>query len=381
MAPRKASVSITYTRATNGSRSHNAAEMAVYAGGFSFIEAATDEIDSISISLSDKDFKWINSWMPKKGDKLQATITSQNWDTGKQEKLYCGKFCLDDISASGPSFSCEIRGTSVPELGAIRSVKQTRTWKKASFDGIVKKIARKYHLKLRRRNNITSGNKQIHDAGKNPYKIRSTVKQSSEDDLNFLTGLCQKHGMGIKVTDGAIVLYNKTKHELKNPSVSIYGRDMLDWSYNNTLSGTYTGVKYKFKNTIHGGKRTGKLGKGSRILVIDEVFEDPDEAIMNACEQVNLENEKGITLSVTIPGNTKIRAGNTVKVEGLYQLNGKYFVDKAVHTIDADAGYTTSLEMHKCVKRLYTSVNQLKKGQGKAKDGSDPNKSAEVSRK
>ena len=378
---RKASVNIKFTRAAkNGSKSHSISEMAEHTGGFSFTEAATDEIDSISIHLSDKNFKWINGWMPKKGDKLEAVIVSQNWSTGKQEKLNCGKFCLDDISASGPDFSCEIRGTSVPELGAIRSVKRTCTWKKALFDGIAKKIAKRYHLKLRRKNVVKVGNTVERKAGKTRYRVRTTIKQSGEDDLSFFTGLCRKYGMGVKVTSGAIVLYNKTDHESKNPSLTIHRRDMLDWKYNNTLSGTYTGVRYKFKNKIRGGARSGKLGKGSRILVIKESFDNPDEAIMNACETVNSENEQGITMSVTIPGNTKVRAGNTIKIDGLYQLGGKYFVDKAVHTIEADSGYTTALELHKCVKRIRASVAQLKKGEGRAPDGSNPNKGAEIRR-
>lgn len=347
-APRKAAVNIKYTRANkNGSRNHSVSEMATYTGGFSFTEAATDEIDSISVSLTDKDFRWINSWMPKKGDKLEATIIMQN--AGKQSKLYCGRFCLDDISASGPDFSCEIMGTSVPELGAIRCVKRTKKWKNANFEGIARKIAKRYHLKLKKKSKVKIGNTWTTRAGRPGLQYKSTVKQNNEEDLNFFMGLCQKHGMGMKITSGSIVLYNKAAHELKNHSAKIDRKDMLDWTYNNTLIGTYTGARFKYKAGKN--KKTGVIGKGGRMLVIKECF-GFSEAKLNACAKTAEENEKNITMSATVPGSTKLRAGDVVRVTGLHQLNGKYFIDKAVHTIDADSGYTVSLEMHKCFKRL-----------------------------
>ena len=49
-------------------------------------------------------------------------------------------------------------------------------------------------------------------------------------------------------------------------------------------------------------------------------------------------------------------AGSTVGVKGLNRIDGKYFVDKATHSIGADGAYTMSLEMHKCQKRITGSV-------------------------
>lgn len=62
-------------------------------------------------------------------------------------------------------------------------------------------------------------------------------------------------------------------------------------------------------------------------------------------------------MSVTIMANNRIAAGSTVNIKGLYQLSGKYFVDKVTHNISPDGAYTMALELHKCQKR----INKAKK--------------------
>lgn len=369
---RQAYVSVKFTRAKkNGSKSHSAAVMATYSGGFSFTEAATDEIDSISLELVDKGDRWIKRWMPKKGDKLEATIVTGDWGkAGEKKSLRCGKFCLDDIEISGPDLSCMINATSVPELSAIRSVKRTRTWKRANINSVIKKIAKRYHLKIKRKNEISSYyGHAIKDAAALDYSKRSKIRQDDQTDLDLITGLCQKADMGIKISNGAIILYNKNVHDEKRHSVSIHRRDMLDWSYNSSLAGTYTGVRFRYKTEKK--TCTDVLGGGSRILVVGGSGAKMLEARTAACAELNKENERAETMRVTVPGDTDLRAGEVVKIEGLNRIGGRYFIDKATHEIDPDSGYTTSLELHKCGGRYRFGV----RGANRA-SGASPNDSA-----
>lgn len=358
---RQAYVSVKFTRAKkNGSKSHSAAVMATYSGGFSFTEAATDEIDSISLELVDKGDRWIKKWMPKKGDKLEATIVTGDWGkAGEKKSLRCGKFCLDDIEISGPDLSCMINATSVPELSAIRSVERTKTWMSDSLKELSQRIGTCYHLKVR------------HDYGIREVYSIPKIKQDNEDDLSFLTKVCGDMGLGIKVSSGKIDIYSKTKRESMPPVATIDKSVMLRWGYNSTLVGTHTGAVIKGKSP--GNKKMSRctVGKGNRILSIKGSFRNHIEGAVKACAELNAANESIETMDVTIPADTRIRAGKTVRITGLGRVNGKYFVDKVTHEVDAGSGYTMDLRLHKCQKRVTTKGARFSTKQKAQKNPND----------
>ena len=87
MDPRKATVAILY----NGVKAE--VQLAPYLSAFKYTDVASGSSDSISISINDRDRKWINGWFPQKGDRLQPTIETCNWERdGQKKKFPCGKF-------------------------------------------------------------------------------------------------------------------------------------------------------------------------------------------------------------------------------------------------------------------------------------------------
>lgn len=356
--PRQASASVAYQRKAKpkskkggGAGRRPAAVMARYNEGFSYTDPASGESDTISITLTNVDLRWANKWMPKKGDKLTARIIEKSWGkAGKKKSFYCGKFCLDDLSYSGPELTCTIGGVSVPDGNAFRSTTRSKTWKKVTLKEMAAEIARKYHLKLQ----YTGGTIKL-----------GTIEQSNETDSSFLTKVCQDYGMAVKVYNGKIVIYDKGLFESRKPAATLKKEDLQEWSYNSTLTGTYTGARIKYTSGKDDKEMKCEVGGGKRILNINEKVESLQEARLKACAKVNAENEKAVTMSATIMANNRIAAGSTVQVKGLRHLSGKYFVDKATHNIGADGGYTMSLEMHKCQKRIGASAS----GAGRAADG------------
>lgn len=355
--PRQASVSVTYqkkikSKKAGGVKKRPAAVMAEYNEGFTYTDPASGESDTISIILTNIDLRWANKWMPKKGDKLTAKIIEKSWDkAGKKRAFYCGKFCLDDLSYTGPELTCTIGGVSVPEGNAFRSTGRSKTWKKATIKEVAAEIAKKYHLKL----HYIGGTVKL-----------GTIEQSNETDSSFLTKICQDYGMAIKIYSGKIVIYDKGKFEARKPVTTLKKADLQEWSYNSTLVGTYTGARIKYTSGKDDKEMKCVVGGGKRILNINEKVESLQEAQLKACAKVNAENEKAVTMSVTIMANNRIAAGSTVNIKGLYRLSGKYFVDKVTHNIGPDEAYTMSLELHKCQKRI-SKATVMKEYQGQKK--------------
>ncbi len=365
--PRQVAVKVTYSKKVKskkagGAKKRPAAIMAEYNEGFTYTDPASGESDTISITLTNTDLRWAKKWIPKRGDKLTAKIIEKSWDKAGQEKtFFCGKFCLDDISYSGPELTCTIGGVSVPDGNAFRSTQRNRTWKKAVLKEVASEIAKRYHLKL----DYTGGTVTL-----------GTVEQNNETDSSFLKKCCEDYGMGIKVYCGKIVIYDKTEFEAKKPVVTIKRADLQSWSYNTTITGTYTGASIKYTSGKDDKEIKCVVGGGKRILNINEKAESLKEARLKACAKVNSENEKASTMTATIMADIRIAAGCTVKIAGLGHLSGKYFVDQVTHNLEADDGYTMDLELHRCQKRIsqVSTVKTLKSKEKTAKAGKTPDK-------
>ena len=82
------------------------------------------------------------------------------------------------------------------------------------------------------------------------------------------------------------------------------------------------------------------------MLNINEKVDNLADAKLKATARLNKENRSAVTMNATIRANLKIVAGVCIKVTGAYKLNGKYFVDKVTHKIEAEGAYTMDLEMH-----------------------------------
>ncbi len=348
--PRQVAVKVTYSKKVKSkkagrTRERPAAVMAEYNEGFTYTDPASGESDTISITLTNTDMRWAKKWIPGKGDKLKAEIIEKSWDKAGQKKtFFCGKFCLDDISYSGPELTCTIGGVSVPDCNALRSTQRSRTWKKAALKEVASEIAKRYHLKL----DYTGGTVAL-----------GTVEQNNETDSSFLKKCCEDYGMGIKVFCGKIVVYDKAEFEAKKPAVTIKKADLQRWSYNTTITGTYTGASIKYTSGRDDKEIKCVVGSGKRILNINEKAESLKEAQLKACAKVNSENEKAATMTATIMADIRIAAGCTVKIAGLGHISGKYFVDQVTHNIEADSGYTMDLEMHRCQRRI-SQVSSVK---------------------
>lgn len=338
---RKAGVRVTYMKAGSGNN-QSADTMAEYIEGFTYTDPASEESDTVSITLSNIGLRWMGSWLPEKGDKITADIVLESWDgAGRDKEFFCGKFCLDDLSFSGPGYTCTVGGVSVPEGNSIRSTERSKSWQEVTLKEVGAEIAEKYHLQYE----YTGGTVKL-----------GAVEQNSESDSGFLSRVCRDYGMAFKIYSGKVIIYDKGEFEGRAEIATLSPEDLQSWSYNTTLTGTYTGAEIRYTSGSDDRELTCSVGSGKRILNINEKVESLQEAQVVACARVNAENEKAETMDCTIMADPRIAAGSTVRIDGLYRLDGKYFVDKVVHSIGADGAYTMSLEMHKCQPRISGAI-------------------------
>ena len=256
-------------------------------------DVASGASDTLSIQVFNKDMKFLKGWLPKKGDRITASLTFKNWTKeGADKKLSCGDFLLDEMKMTGGPLVATLGGISIPTNSAIKSTNRTKTWKKVSIKQIAQEIAKRYGLKL------------IFD-GPN-YTIKS-IEQTDKSDSSFLYDLCKDYGLGMKVYKNKIVIWGKSKYEGKKATATIKRADFIgdDWDYTDTLEGTYTGARTSYKKgndskeiSIYVGL-VGEKAKGARTLKISEQSDSENDARYKAAAKVNLENEKATVLTFT----------------------------------------------------------------------------------
>lgn len=308
-------------------------------------DVASGNSDTLSIQLYNADMKFLKGWLPKKGDRIAASLLFKNWKSeGENKKLTCGDFLLDEMKMAGGPLTATLGGISIPTNSAIKSTTRTKTWKKVSTKQVAQEIAKRYGLKL------------TYDG---PSYTITTIEQTDKSDSAFLYDLCKDYGLGMKVYKSKIVIYGKSKYEGKKASKTITRADFINdgWEYEDTLEGTYTGARTSYKKgndskeiSIYIGLVSEKA-KNARTLKISEQSDNENDARVKAAAKVNLENESATTLSGTIFARPEIVAGICVTVKDIGKADGKYFVDEVKTTV-SDSGTTQEIRMHKCQKQL-----------------------------
>lgn len=323
----------------------------------SYTDVASGKSDSISLTIADIDKEWINYYMPTKGAEVSIKIVPKDWE--KAKAFECGTFVIDDISLSGEPYECSLGGVSIPANQDFKSNPVNKTWEKATLQEIAVKIAKAAGVKL------------YYEGSEITI---AEIEQNNETDSSFLYSLCEKYGMAVKVYNKKIVIYDPVQYEAKAAVRKISEKEMLKWSYNTTVEGTYTGVTLKWndadkKRTDPDRKVVVTLGKKGRMYSFNSQVTSRYDAELQAAAKVNEANRKAETMNITVPGEYGIAASQCVQITDLGKINGKYFVDTVKHSVTG-SGYTTQLSLHKVQTAIKVNVTQKEKEAEKKKTSS-----------
>lgn len=323
-----------------------------YLEKFDFTDVASGESDSINIMVSNRNKKWFSAWKPSKGDSLSAKIQQKYWGNfpGKKKSVTtnCGSFILDDLSYNGRPLTCTMSAVSIPANDAFNTDEVTKTWENVSVQEIARTISEEAGIDL------------YYNADDITIK---EIEQNGQTNCKFLYGICSDYGLAMKVYSNKICIFDEETYEGKNSVVTINEKDMTDWSYNTTIAGTYTGAKFSFTDPDDNSEYIVNIGGGSRIKNINVTANNLGEAEAKGIAMLNNENKKATTMTVTIPANPRIYSSVVVKIKGLSNLNGRYYVDKVKH--NTGSAYTMTLALRLIQERIKTvsieAVNAAKK--------------------
>ena len=318
------------------------------ATAFSYTDVASGKSDSVSITIADIGMDWLGSLMPKRGASLGASLKLTNWN--KEEKtdtFHCGTFILDDISFSGRPLNCVLNGVSVPAMNDFKSLPRTKTWEKTNIEDIATEISKRAGVSL----HYEAGTIQI-----------AELEQNKQTDSAFLYSICEKYGLAMKVYNHKIVIFDIVAYEAKAAILTLNEKDMLSWSYNTTVEGTYTGVNLNYTDPDSEDDESIKvtIGSAGRMYEINSQASSQYDAELQAIATVNAANRKIETMEVSIRANIKIVASHCIEIAGLGNANGKYYVDTVKHNIGN--GYKMQLTLHKVQAPIHVTAKAANAG-------------------
>lgn len=291
----------------------------IYLERFSYVDSV-DESDTISLSVIDRDLKWVNSWIPQTGDIITPTIVLENWNySGEKMAFLCGAFVVDDFDFAGPPIKGNINGVSAPVNSSFKESENTKTWAQATLQLIAGEIAARYGLAL------------VYDVRKE-IQISKT-EQSQQTDSDFIKRLCGKYGLGIKVYANRLVIWDYLDYFAKPPVMTITPDQVSKWSYKSTMQGTYTGARVSYTNP--GSKQTVDVlvGTEERLYKTTQKADNEADARLIGEGAILNANRKAATMQLTLPPKLSLAATNTVRLSGFGKMDGKYFIEKTAHSI------------------------------------------------
>jgi len=310
---------------------------------FSWTDCASGEADTISLTLNNRKLKWLKgAWFPQSSDFIKMSIKVVHWRKQSDNRtVYCGKFALDEFEAGGFPSTVDIRGISIPIHTAFNVTQRNKTYKKTSVREILSEIAARADVSLV----FTADNQKIDE-----------ISQEGRTDMEFAFSLCSDYDISMKVYNGKLVAYDQTAYEKKGKSFTL-DRSELGASdayhFSHAVTGIYDGVKLQYQNKD--GKNityqyTVPGGKGKRPLFLSMSAESHADAERKAKARLAENLRQAVTATFKVMGDPRYQACKVFGVTGFGKFDGRYFIDKVVHS--KAGGYYTTINCHRCVTNI-----------------------------
>ncbi len=324
------------------------ADLRPYLKSLSYTDNLSGYADDIELKLEDRAGLWMASWFPDRGATLDISLQLTNWENSLSGTTVTrlGTFAIDTIEASAPPSEVSIKAVSVPDGNTLRGTERTRSWEKAELKTVAKDIADGAGLEL------------VFDTEENPTPDR--IEQTEESDLAFLLKLCGDHGLALKIHDGQLVIFDETDYEKKDAVATLAkpgsgAADAIEtiksYRFHATTRDIYKACHVKYTETESGetieATFTDEMKKEGKTLEVKEQVKTVAEAEKLAKKRLREKNSGEYTMSAELVGNVELLASACVHVTGFGAFDGKYIIVTASH--DIGSGYTTSLELRRCL--------------------------------
>jgi phage protein D len=305
-----------------------------------YTDNADSTIDELSVTLEDRERKWQTGWLPKKAEEISASIHCRDWfKPGDSLRLDCGNFTIDELHLEGPPTMVQIKAVSSRVKRSARIERKTKDHENKTLHQIAIEVAASAGLSL-----VWQGN--------NPHYDR--VDQSNEADLYFLKRLCRAEGNSVKISGQKLIIYKGREYDGGGPHGTLkLGVDWLKhYDFNSKSHDLYHSCQVTYwqpdlKKNLVATYTPPNPPQTGEVLKINCQVKDPGEAMKKARSYLRAKNREETTTEIICVGDPRRRATQTLMVEGFGWVDGKYFVDQAIHSISGEAEYDTRLTLRK----------------------------------
>lgn len=363
---------------------------------FTFNDKLSTEVDSINLTLDDRDELFCNQWMPMTGDRIEVSIQCFNWDIFDDPILNCGIFEIQTVEDSGPPNRVTIEAVSSLNSNIRRKIK-SRKWQSSTFKTICQEIATNNELKLKFvAAPLTDENGKVIAEDDDDLEI-AAIDQTEQTDLGFLGKLAEDNGYVLKIDPETLTVCSQEYLETQEPLLGISKDDIaqrksgrqafdlykeakasyFDPNKNKKVSAKVSAkqAQYVFKHNkeLAAKYNKGKSGRskkppkipvttlsyldqaniygGGKVLIIRQKFKNEAQALDRAKIMLRRKNSGEWKISGEVMGNPYLRAGVVVDVYDYGQYDGRYYIENTTHKV-TKSGYRTSFVSH----RVYGEV-------------------------
>lgn len=289
--------------------------------------------DELTVSFYDERDQWINAWWPKQGDLLSLQL-------GYFQALQkFGDFELDEIAYRHPPSVITLRALSTGLSKSNRTLK-AKAYENTTLSGIVKTIAKRMKLKL---------------TGKIKEVSITRATQYQESDVAFLTRLAREYGHSFKIVKDKLVFTPIDELSEQEPVLTLSPRDMINVNLRDRISTVAKSVKVigydaKKKRKISKKRKAKSVRKKNPLTNYDELVivtkaENAEQMQARADAAATDQAQEQCAGSITLLGNPKLVAGQTVKLSGYGKFSGLYLVNHSRHEVNRSSGYKTVIEV------------------------------------
>lgn len=280
----------------------------------------------ISLSLSNKDSYFFGDWYPSVNDRLSLLI---GYEGG--ELINAGDFFVDETDLSGgrTGDSFTLRAMSLQASFVNDSIRKSYYYG-TPISEIATTIAKAMNCKIT--GDLTG----------------TYTGHQQETNLSFLSRIAHENGRILKVEGDTIILYRLDKLGRDNALLLIKS-DVLSYRISDVAAGRLTKATVRWwsrkdKKLIEGTYDVKKDGGGS-IIEWQEV-NTIEDAKKRAKDILTNKNKRGITFTLETLGDTRLRSGVTIELNGFGRFDDTYYILEATHRVNRQ-GYTTSITLNR----------------------------------
>ena len=309
-----------------------------------YTDHVTGKSDELEVTLEDADGRWIKEWYPGKGDVLTLKIGYAG-----EPLLPCGRFVIDEIELAKPPSIVSLRALAAPVTKAIRT-RKSAPYENTTLAAIAQRVAKRHQLTL---------------IGKIENVKVGRVTQYQETDVAFLTRIGAEYGHAFKIVGDKLVFTQINDLQAGDAVTGLQGAQLIAVRLKDKIKSVYAGVSGKYQDgsnkklvsyELKTDGSTAKKGQKGTTAASNAATESSADTLKISAKAgskgelktksraaLDKANSQQVEGNLTVVGNTKLVAGNTVNLLNMGRFSGKYFIETARHRLERSSGYTTEI--------------------------------------